>query len=46
MNTLNNKQFMDILSNCCRYGRIDDQKLNQILKDYYPYNLTFGKGGD
>lgn len=36
---------MNILSNCCKDGKIDDKRLNQILKDYSPYNLTFGKGG-
>ena len=45
MDTLNSSQFMDILSVCCKEGKVDDKKLNQILKNYYPYNLTFGKGG-
>lgn len=45
MNTLTNSQFMEILRECCNDGKIDDTKLNQILKCYHPYNLSFGKGG-
>ena len=39
--TLNNKEFLDILSKCCENGKIDDEKMNKILGAYFPYNLTF-----
>lgn len=42
MATLTNKEFLDILSKCCKDGKIDDEKMNQILGVYFPYNLTFG----
>ena len=41
MATLTNKEFLDILSNCCEDGKVNDEKLNQILGVYFPYNLTF-----
>ena len=44
MATLNNKEFMQILKNACKDGKIDDEYLNEVLSVYYPYNLTF-KGG-
>lgn len=44
MATLNNKEFMQILKNACKGGKIDDDYLNEVLGAYYPYNLTF-KGG-
>ena len=44
MATLNNKEFMQILKNACKDGKIDDEYLNEVLGAYYPYNLTF-KGG-
>ena len=39
--TLNNKEFLDILSKCCENGKIDDEQMNRILGAYFPYNLTF-----
>ena len=43
MNTLTNEDFIFLLKECCTNGKIDDDKLNNILKYYFPYNLTFGK---
>jgi len=42
MATLSNKQFLDILHKCCKDGKIDDERMNEILGAYFPYNLTFG----
>ena len=42
MATLTNKEFLDILHRCCKGGKIDDERMNEILGAYFPYNLTFG----
>lgn len=44
MKTIDNKQFMKILHDCCQGGQLDDEKLNSVLKTLFPYVLTFGKG--
>lgn len=41
MATLSNKEFLQVLKSCCKDGKIDDEKMNQILGAYFPYNLTF-----
>ena len=41
MKSLNNKNFMSILSECCSDGHIDDDLLNYVLSFYWPYNLVF-----
>ena len=43
--TLDNKQFLQILKNCCKDGKVDDELLNKQLCNYRPYDLIFGKGG-
>ena len=42
MATLSNKEFLQVLKSCCKDGKIDDEKMNEILGAYFPYNLTFG----
>ena len=42
MATLNNKESLDILHHCCKDGKIDDERMNEILGAYFSYNLTFG----
>ena len=42
MATLNNKEFLDILHHFFKDGKIDDERMNEILGAYFPYNLTFG----
>ena len=39
--TLNNKQFLNILKNCCQDGKLDDTKLNNQLCNYFPYDFVF-----
>ena len=39
--TLNNKQFLKILKDCCQDGKLDDDKLNNRLSNYFPYDLIF-----
>lgn len=39
--TLDNKEFLKILKNCCKDGKLDDDCLNNSLCAYYPYDLTF-----
>lgn len=43
--TLNNKQFLKILQQCCKNGKIDDEMLNNMLCNYFPYDIVF-KGDD
>lgn len=43
--TLDNEQFLEILKQCCdEEGGVDDEKLNLLLQNFFPYNLTFGRG--
>lgn len=44
--TLNNKEFLKILKMCCKDGKIDDDKMNSILSNYFPYDITFKARGD
>lgn len=40
--TLDNKQFLEILKQCCdKEGRVNDEMLNNILSNYFPYWLVF-----
>lgn len=41
MEHLTNEQFLEIMKKCCKDGKIDDGKLDHILSNYFPYNLTF-----
>ena len=43
--TLSNEEFLDILKKACESEDMD-KYLNETLSGYFPYNLTFGKGGD
>ena len=39
--TLDNKRFLEILKDCCQDGKLDDDKLNNQLCNYFPYDLVF-----
>lgn len=39
--TLDNEQFLEILKQCCNDDGVDDEMLNNILCNYFPYNLCF-----
>lgn len=41
--TLTNKEFMKILKEACKSEDMD-KELNEVLKNYFPYSLTFGRG--
>lgn len=43
MATLSNKEFLKILSNACKSKDMDSY-LNDVLKNYQPYDLVFGRG--
>ena len=42
MATLNNKELLNIVHDCCKDGKRDDERMNERLGAYFPYNLTFG----
>ena len=44
--TLNNKEFLKILKEACKTGKVDDDYLNNCLSNYYPYDLVFKRRGD
>ena len=35
------KEFLQILNKCCENGKLDDEKLNSILSNFFPYDLVF-----
>ena len=41
MATLTNKEFLKILNDACKNGKVDDDYLNNCLSNYHPYNLVF-----
>ena len=43
--TLTNEEFLKILKKACESEDMD-KYLNDTLSNYFPYNLTFKKGGD
>ena len=43
--TLTNEEFLKILKDACESEDMD-KYLNDTLSNYFPYNLTFKKGGD
>ena len=43
--TLTNKEFLRILKNSCKDGKLDDDYLNDCLSNYYPYDLVFKRRG-
>lgn len=44
--TLNNKEFLKVLKQCCKDGKIDDTMLNNILSNYFPYDIVFKGDGE
>ena len=41
MKNINNEQFLEIMKNCCKDGKIDDKKMNRILGNFFPYDIVF-----
>lgn len=41
MQTLTSAAFMKIFHACCKDGHLDDEKFEELLSTYYPYNLVF-----
>lgn len=39
--TLTNKEFLKVLKEACKGGKVDDDYLNNYLSYYFPYNLVF-----
>ena len=45
MKSLTNEEFMKILSEACKSEDMDAH-LDKVLKNYFPYDLVFGKDGE
>ena len=43
--TLTNEEFLKILKEACESEDMD-KYLNNVLCNYFPYSLVFGRGGD
>ena len=41
MKTLSNEQFLEIMQQCCKDGKIDDELMNRILSNFFPYDIVF-----
>lgn len=39
--TLNNQQFMKILKQACKDGKVDEDFLNDFLSNFHPYDLVY-----
>lgn len=44
--TLNNKEFLKILKQCCKDGKLNDKMFNNILCNYFPYDIIFKGDGE